>query len=614
MVTKILGACYYLIGSILFRRSSLFDAQWYELAYPVRTKRNSIHHYLTKGAALGYNPSRFFDSQAYQKRYLANSPSSPVPLLHYLLIGRWRGFQKQAAEPSDADIIRDSGFFNDDWYYAAYPDVLASRIPALRHFMTFGWRENRSPGPEFNSTWYLNRYPHVIGQNPLLHFIKHGRGEGYLATPPTVDLDSARKVIEEVEDLDPEIYAANYGQDIANLEISTSMPRHRIALVFEKIISRLNKPPKIIVFVPWLKRGGADLLACHVARACVETFGLHSILVVLTDNDDRSGEHRLPDGVNVVSFSAIAPDLDESARVELVEALVRSLQPSAIINVNSRQCWEAIRRHGHRMVQFAQLYAMLFCPDYDSQGRRFGYSYEFLRPCLQFLAGVYFDNTTHLEDLKEQFAIPPDLQDRLVCLLQPAPPLIPPRLREDGDTRRPNILWAGRITRQKNIRLLLEILQNARQFDFHIWGDTDDPTLMAALDDVARSRDYVFLNGKFDRFEDLPLPSYDVFLYTSLWDGLPNVLLEAAASGLPIVASESGGIAELVNDTTGWLVPPSHQAPGFIAALREATDNPETAYLRATAMQRRLIEHHNWKSYKTVLTQQPSATGGLLNG
>jgi glycosyltransferase involved in cell wall biosynthesis len=175
-------------------------------------------------------------------------------------------------------------------------------------------------------------------------------------------------------------------------------------------------------------------------------------------------------------------------------------------------------------------------------------------------------------------------------------------------------LWAGRITHQKNIQLLLAILQNAPQFDFHIWGDSDDPMLMAALDDVARSRDNVFLNGGFDRFEDLPLPSYDVFLYTSLWDGLPNVLLEAAASGLPIVASESGGIAELVDDTTGWLVPPAHQAPGFIAALREAVYNPETAYLRAIAMQRRLVEHHNWRSYKTVLTQQPSATGGLLSG
>ena len=47
--------------------------------------------------------------------------------------------------------------------------------------------------------------------------------------------------------------------------------------------------------------------------------------------------------------------------------------------------------------------------------------------------------------------------------------------------------------------------------------------------------------GAFTSFSQLPR-DYAVFLYTSLWDGLPNILLEVAKSGLPIVAPRVGGI------------------------------------------------------------------------
>lgn len=48
----------------------------------------------------------------------------------------------------------------------------------------------------------------------------------------------------------------------------------------------------------------------------------------------------------------------------------------------------------------------------------------------------------------------------------------------------------------------------------------------------------------------------DVFVLPSLWENLPCVLIEALASGLPIVSTETGGIPEIVDAESGILVPP----------------------------------------------------------
>lgn len=69
------------------------------------------------------------------------------------------------------------------------------------------------------------------------------------------------------------------------------------------------------------------------------------------------------------------------------------------------------------------------------------------------------------------------------------------------------------------------------------------------------------------------LSAFDVFLLPSAKEGLPYVLLEAGAAHLPIVATNVGGIPEIVADgTTGMLVPPC-DAESIVSALKVLAEN-----------------------------------------
>ncbi len=76
---------------------------------------------------------------------------------------------------------------------------------------------------------------------------------------------------------------------------------------------------------------------------------------------------------------------------------------------------------------------------------------------------------------------------------------------------------------------------------------------------------------------DVPalLKTADVLVLPSLWEGMPNVVLEAMAAGRAVIASAVEGSEDLVvPGETGWLIPPGDPEP-LAAALLEAARDPQ---------------------------------------
>lgn len=131
----------------------------------------------------------------------------------------------------------------------------------------------------------------------------------------------------------------------------------------------------------------------------------------------------------------------------------------------------------------------------------------------------------------------------------------------------------------------------ARRPDVHfvIVGDgplrADVEAQVAALGLTRR----VHLTGLRCDVPDL-MHSFDVFALPSLWEGLPRVLPQAMAAGLPIVATAVDGNAEAVTDgTNGLLTPPGDPGAMAIALLR-LLENPTLASRMGQAGQNRVEE------------------------
>src|SRR5947207_12101989 len=78
-----------------------------------------------------------------------------------------------------ANIIRNSEFFDPDWYVTKNVGGLKVTGDVALHYLRYGRRYGFDPGPHFSSRRYLERYPDVAAEDidPLLHYLLHGRHE-----------------------------------------------------------------------------------------------------------------------------------------------------------------------------------------------------------------------------------------------------------------------------------------------------------------------------------------------------------------------------------------------------------------------------------------------------
>jgi len=127
----------------------------------------------------------------------------------------------------------------------------------------------------------------------------------------------------------------------------------------------------------------------------------------------------------------------------------------------------------------------------------------------------------------------------------------------------------GRLTEQKGLEFLIEALAKLHAAEIRVHSFIiGDGKLRRELVERARSRGistYVHFVGHLPNAEQHIL-QFDAYVLPSLWEGMPNAVMEAMAQKIPVVATRVGGVPELLTDSAmGRLVPPKD-----IGALAES--------------------------------------------
>jgi glycosyltransferase involved in cell wall biosynthesis len=152
------------------------------------------------------------------------------------------------------------------------------------------------------------------------------------------------------------------------------------------------------------------------------------------------------------------------------------------------------------------------------------------------------------------------------------------------------------------------LLEHHKALKFFIIGaDAGEKELITQYIETKKLNDYFIFTGFRN---DIPqiLPELDVFLFTSKEEGLGTSVLDALACGVPVVATQAGGIPELIQDGKNGLLAPIKAAERLAEQVTHILENPKlkeqlikNGKQTARSFSKQVMASKTYRVYKEVL-------------
>lgn len=359
-----------------------------------------------------------------------------------------------------------------------------------------------------------------------------------------------RELIHQANLIEPEIhpYSLRDAQFFTNVGISQAFGQ-----AYEKICKVVQgKHYTDVFFLPFLSKGGGEKYVLNFIETAIKE-GNRSCLLILGQQLCHSKErYQIPDGLDVLDLYEIL-DAHDAVRIpEMSIRVIENFAGDARIFMKFCPFCEAVMKAYAEFFKSRQLVYFYFCSSYyimDSVIYEDGAEYRFLSDYRNYIDYVVSDHGLNLKQLEYRI---PAYQGRTETLYTYSQPVSHPLQHSDGARR---LIWASRLDAQKRPDLLhkisVELLAENIATKIYVYGS---PVLDQFEPEYFDDCPNVVYKGGFSGLGSIPFTNKDAFLYTSLFDGLPNVLLEAAQMQIPIITVDVGGVPELIQEKSGFLV------------------------------------------------------------
>jgi glycosyltransferase involved in cell wall biosynthesis len=352
-------------------------------------------------------------------------------------------------------------------------------------------------------------------------------------------------------------------------------------------------------------RGGAERSACHCIQfAAGKASSAEDILVVVTDVANLTCVEWLPENTRLLNLAELYPKLAQYDMGALLMRLIADTKAKTVHVFNSPRAYAAIGyyfdcypRPSARILSYLCGYELY--TDFNFSGFSDGALYH----AANHVDLMITDNERLCKTIIETYKHVPSIESKAVTCYQPLMASLREELSAsssltDERNSKQKVLWASRIDATKRPDILARIAQLLPDVQFEVFGYSSggyDYSYLRRLKNIT-------LMGEYSDFGRIAKNNIGAFLYTSDADGMPNVLLEAIASGLPVVAPHVGGIGELITNDTGWLVGRFDDIEHYVRLLKYVLSHRPEAERRATNAQSLLSQRHSWSAFTSRLS------------
>ena len=616
-----------------------FDAEYYLSKNPdvAFAGVDPLMHYLSIGWREGRWPNTWFDPNAYLAKFPQIDGHRVNPFVHFL-----RHRDQVAAENEEAlqrltrnqylywtllrskpdeagpqpiliapaqvkteDINLVRSAFDAEYYCKTNPEIAALGVNPLMHFMHIGWIEGCDPSPEFSLGFYLRNNPDIAkaNVNPFVHYLRNGKKEKWRKTARVDEAEVLQSFLEDAAmkarvteacALEPMVALPDTPRRVTT-PLLAAKPLTDVA---EKLRAELGlRRYRYIIAVPHIRMSGAARVAAIFASALAELRAAGDVLIVSTDSQEAEYAHWLPEDIDWLCLSNFTGLLGAENQMYAFLDIMRGVGCETLINVNSRLAWEMLTLFGRQIPQEFTVVTYLFTWDETPSGARVGYPIQWLRDTANAHHLLFTDNRSLAEDVADRMGYHGgDGGVEVVPLYTPVDPAeakpVTAAVPKSGS--KPRFLWAGRFDRQKRVDILVAIARANPNFRFDVYGKPVlDGKPLQEYDPPGNLK----TKGVYSDLSSVLETPYTGFLYTAQWDGIPTILLDIGAAGLPIVAPGVGGIPELLDSDTGWLVEDFTDVEAFSAALTEMAQDPAEATRRSSQMRDRIARQFSRDQY-----------------